>query len=275
MCRIFCLLESLVLLLSPAAFADGTINGELDLLSQHGVHTVPSLSERQLEKLASGQPVVFLHDDGGAESIEHAVYAVDIIEAPRILVWLAMLGGTGERDTRYDRATIERDAIGGSTRYQYFDLPWPIRDRHWVIRLQKNLRLADATDGRAWQHRWSLVDDVPNTLEVLAKSGEVAGLTERRIEQSIVPATNEGALSAIELDEDRTLVVAWFHIDLGGRIPKSLVQSVSGRELRKSMYRFEDFTSRVHATYTADPILHDGFGRAIMPLDAQPVIGIY
>ena len=42
--------------------------------------------------------------------------------------------------------------------YQSIKLPWPLAARQWVIRVENNLVLLRATDGKAWERTWKLSD---------------------------------------------------------------------------------------------------------------------
>ena len=153
-------------------------------------------------------------------------------------------------------------------RYQHVNLPWPIRDRHWVILCEKNPRVAEASDGLVWEHYWSLVDDGESWWRAASEDGRINGLDENTLEASIYLAENRGAWIMLEVDAERTLVIGYFDGDLGGRIPKSVVRRFSYPQLEKGLQLIADVSVDIHQRYDEDRPVHDGFGD---PIDKRAV----
>ena len=258
-----CLLWTPFALADDASLPGNSIPAVLATMERHSVHGLPTLTESQFQKIESGQPLTIVRRAADKEVEDFGIYGFKVVEAPRLLVWTALLGGNRELDPRYSRATLRRQPGGSYTRYQHIDLPWPVRNRHWIIHSSKNVAIADATDGQVWQHHWQLIDNA--AAEMAAAVGRFPEITERRLRKSILIGANEGAWSAVSLDEQRTLLVAYFDFDLGGRLPRSLLQSVSRKSLQKTMQRLAEKSAMVHLNYDKGPAIHDGHGRPITP----------
>ncbi|MEL7186896.1 MAG: hypothetical protein AAFN50_10765 [Pseudomonadota bacterium] len=259
----------LVILLASVGHA-GPAQPQLDSLSlpealkainESGVHRLPELSADELQALKLGKTVTLIQRSTREEIEAFGVYGMQVVNAPRVLVWTALLGGNRELDPRYSRSTLLRDERGGYTRYQHVNLPWPVRDRHWVIYSRKNTEVAEHTDGSVWQHHWSLIDGVDETIQ--SSIGKYPEITNRRYKSAVILNSNAGAWSTVALDADRTLVTAWFDFDLGGLFPAGIVRSVSRKSLRKALLEIESRSLIVHETYEDGPTIHDGFGIAI------------
>lgn len=78
---------------------------------------------------------------------------------PRDALWIAILDdahGDLVKGLREER--ISGDPGGDKLLYQHLDLPWPFTDRQWVIEIQNDVSLLDATDGGVWSRTWHLAD---------------------------------------------------------------------------------------------------------------------
>src|SRR5262249_14474385 len=151
---------------------------------------------------------------------------------------------------------------GAYVTYQHMDLPWPLRDRQWVILSEKNVALADATADRIWEHRWSLVSHGEEVLETAYAEGRISGVTRQQLDGSVYLAANRGAWILFDLGHERTLVAAYLDVDLGGRLPGSLVRSFTKRQLKSELQALKSLSS-ADGTYNEQPMLHDGHGLPI------------
>ena len=102
-----------------------------------------------------------------------------------------------------------------------------------------------------------------------SEDGRIDGLEMQTMEKSIYLSENRGAWIMLEVDPDRTLVIAFFDGDLGGRLPKTLVRRFSHMQLRKGLQLIADLSTNMHDLYDESRPVHDGFGR---PIDKQTVI---
>ncbi len=262
----------------PAApIAAAEIAGMLARYRAQTSAAAPALSARELAELASGEFVIRLSGEaavgsGGEAAPEEirsmGLVGLQVIEAPRLLLWLSVMGGNDERDYRLTRATFGRSAPGSYVRYQHVDLPWPVRDRHWVIDCHKNAELAAATDGVVWEHYWSLHEDGPALLEAALEAGRIPRLSRDDLQQAVYLPANSGAWTLIDAGPNRTLVIAYVDADLGGYFPDPLVRAFTKKRLKAGFELLAEMATRVHLNYDEMPLIHDGHGNAISSQDA-------
>ena len=199
------------------------------------------------------------------------VVGLRIVEAPRLLVWLTVMGVASEPDVRLTRATLSRAPLGAYTRYQHVNLPWPVRDRHWLILCEKNIGLAEATGGDYWEHRWSLVDDGVDQVKKAQQDGRISGLTPAQLDKSVYLPANRGAWALTELSPGKTLVIGYFDGSLGGLFPDGLVRRFTKLHLREGLNLVSELSTTVHLEYSDDAPVHDGYGQTIRRNDVLRV----
>lgn len=228
---------------------------------------LPSLSGNDLAMLEAGDVVVVTDEPSRGRATEDidtiGVVGLQVIDVPRMLVWLSVLGHTGDPPERLTRATLAEPSNGSRIRYQHIDLPWPLRDRHWVIRSEKNIKLAERTDGLIWEHRWSLAEDGIAMLARAREDGRLVNPSSRALERSIYLSANDGAWTVFALSDSRTLVVLRMAVGLGGYFPAQLVRAFAQHHTRKGLQALDQLSSNVQDSYVAAPVVYDGFGRPI------------
>jgi hypothetical protein len=241
--------------------------------SAHGAFSLPSLTEGEIEELLAGKAVIKdsmdESEDSDGEVGEMGIAGMQLLDAPRLLVWLAAMGVASEPDIRLTRAFLEHRDEGAYVRYQHVNLPWPIRDRHWVILCEKNVALASASNGSIWEHKWSLVSDGETLWRAARQDGRIAGLELEDMERSIYLAENRGAWIMLEVEPGKTLVIAFFDGDLGGRLPKMLVRRFSHMQLRNGLQLVGELSAGIRQHYDDSRPVHDGFGR---PIEKEAVL---
>jgi hypothetical protein len=236
---------------------------------------VPELQSADIEILLAGKSVISASREPGREQAgdveEMGLLGIQLVEAPRLLVWLSLLGGSGQSDDRVVTAMLSQGPGSAYSRYQYVNLPWPIRDRHWVIFCEKNVALADATDGVIWEHRWSLQENGEQLLQTAFDDGRIPRLNVRTFNKTVYLPANRGTWGLIELGQNKTLIVAFYDADLGGRLPGGLVRSFTKRQLRRYLEATREQTDYVLQFYDENYPVHDGFGSPISWQDASDV----
>jgi hypothetical protein len=249
-----------------AALARYPALGDIDL---------PALDGGELQELLDGVPVVRISTgrSGGADEdvSTMGVVGLRIVDAPRLLVWLTVMGVASEPDVRLTRATLSRAPLGAYTRYQHVNLPWPVRDRHWLILCEKNIDLAQATDGDYWEHRWSLIDDGVEQVKRAHEAGGIAGLTAGQLDKSVYLPANRGAWALTELSPGKTLVIGYFDGSLGGLFPDGLVRRFTKLHLREGLNLVSELSTTVHREYSDNAPVHDGYGQPIRYRDVLRV----
>ena len=232
---------------------------------------LPPLSPDEFELLQTGEPVIKVPQAAGSESDDEVsafgIFGLKIVDAPRLLVWSTVMGAASEPHVRLTRAYISRLEKGAYVRYQHINLPWPVRDRHWVILCEKNLDLANASNGGIWQHRWTLHEDGPQLLRDAHADGRIDGLSEKDLENAVYLPANRGAWTLAELGDGKTLVIGYFDASFGGLLPGMIVRSFTRRQMRAGLTLIEDLTGRVHLEYDGEPQIHDGHGLPILQQD--------
>ena len=236
---------------------------------------VPELQSEDIEILLAGKSVISTSREQGIEpggDVEAmGLLGIQLVEAPRLLVWLSLLGGSGQSDDRVVTAMLSQGPGSAYSRYQYVNLPWPIRDRHWVIFCEKNVALADATDGVIWEHRWSLQENGEQLLQTAFDDGRIPRLNVRTFNKTIYLPANRGTWGLIDLGQNKTLIVAFYDADLGGRLPGGLVRSFTKRQLRRYLETTREQTDYVLQFYDENYPVHDGFGSPISWQEASDV----
>ena len=244
---------------------DGDVVGKIPRLlaqySEQGDLRLPNLSPAELETLAAGTPLVTLYRDPTAEPGDkvHAMGVVgwQIVKAPRLLVWLSLLGSREDSSARRQHVVLTRRPAGAYVSYHHIDLPWPFKDRHWLLLCEKNVSLANESHDDIWEHRWSLLPLDDSQLEAAYDTRAVPGLTRKAFDDSVYLTANQGAWIVFDLGAEGTLVAASMDIDLGGRVPDALVQSFAKHQMRE----FFDLLNRLSgADYTGNPVIDDGRG---------------
>ena len=239
---------------------------------------LPTLAATDLETLARGEPVVRVSADPSAEHPTEVVasqtFGFEIVEAPRLLVWLALLGGAGEgTEGRFTRALLAELPDGAYVRYQHVALPWPIQDREWVIQCEKNVALARRSGGRIWEHHWSLQANGKALLDTAFDAGRLPGIQRKMLDESIYLPANRGAWILFDLGAGRTLVVAYLDVKFGGSIPDRLFKAFAQRQLRSGLDGIGKSSAAIDLKYKAQPLVHDGYGQPI-PVQAAQAAGL-
>jgi hypothetical protein len=155
---------------------------------------------------------------------------------------------------------LTRRPAGAYVSYHHIDLPWPAKDRHWLLLCEKNVSLASESHDDIWEHRWSLLPPDNAQLEAAYDSGDIPGLTRKTFDDSVYLVANEGAWIVFDLGAEGTLVAASMDIDLGGRFPDTLVQSFAKHQMKDF---FESLGVLRGAHYEAAPVIEDGRGAPI------------
>lgn len=147
---------------------------------------------------------------GRAVAPAGGVAAWGVLPVNQPLLWLTL---TDDRLSENVNALTER-ALEGSWAspkllYQRIDLPWPFADRHWVLRLANNTRLAQAAG--VWERSWT----VDSAALARGRTDADAAVFDASTELTV----NRGAWLLVPVDEGHTLAVYQAWTDLGGNIP--------------------------------------------------------
>jgi hypothetical protein len=250
----------------PLELLADAIPALLELYSKLGDFHLPDLSPAETNALLAGESFVTVFDDPGSGRANDAgamrVAGMQVVDAPRLLVWVSLLGERDELSGKVKRTLLANKPAGAYVTYQHMDLPWPFKNRQWVILSEKNLALADESADRIWEHRWSLVPRGEDVLETAHAAGRISGVTRQQIDDSVYLAANRGAWILFDLGHERTLVAAYLDVDLGGQFPAALVRSFTKRQLKSELKALKAL-SGADSTYNEQPMVHDGHGLPI------------
>ncbi len=97
---------------------------------------------------------------------------------------------------------------------QVLDMPFPVEDRRYTVRVETGT--VEARVGTGWQARWTYVEGSGNVRE------------------------SRGSWTLIPLDSGRTVVVYRLLTDPGGRLPAWVVDSAAPRALRRVLAAVRD-----------------------------------
>lgn len=109
---------------------------------------------------------------------------------------------------------VEPVSSGVYLNRQILDMPFPVEDRRYTVRVETGTVEAGAATG--WQARWTYVEGSGNVRE------------------------SRGSWTLIPLDSERTVVVYRLLTDPGGRLPAWVVDSAAPRALRRVLASVRD-----------------------------------
>jgi hypothetical protein len=243
-------------------------------------YPLPELGEKDREELLAGGVVRLLwmqpvpgakpgETDDEKETERHRVVALSLIAEPRLLVWLSAMDPHYLASDKITEHRLRTDGKGTSTWYQFIDLPWPVRNRHWVIDVTKEAEVARGTGGQAWEQSWNLVRGGKLIAYELASSGKVKGIDLARAREARYLHANTGAWTMFELEENVTLLAYQLTIVLGGWIPPGLAAKFAMSTLEELCRTVEKNAALMRDHYVAghEPTF-SGEGLPIPPFPA-------
>jgi hypothetical protein len=256
---------ALGLSLPPPAYSKAPIDTNqlatrLFQFNQHAKYPVPTLDSDQLKRLAEGK-IVKIREKPNRPSAPQRVLGFMVVDEPRAKSWLAARDPHFSSLDSFTEVPLTPADHQQVLWYQYFDVPRPFADRHWLITVEDNYDLAIKTDGIAWEHPWDLTPDGPALATQAVSEGRVPGITKHMVNKAIYVTVNQGAWIAIKLPEDRTLL--GFHATsvIGGRIPDRFVADYAMWSLGSALSRVAARATTVYEHYdSSHRRVHGGDG---------------
>ncbi|MEL7024879.1 MAG: hypothetical protein AAGL69_14160 [Pseudomonadota bacterium] len=260
------------------AHADATVVSLLDEYQRASGVPVGGLDEDTLARLATGEVVYrkvsVATPSAKGDSTSLRVIGYRVIREPREPLWLAALAFDAGYNARLTEKLVETNEAGGGDWYQHLDMPWPLKDRHWLIRTEKSAQLAASSAGRLWEHQWSLVPDAHDRILDLFVDGPIGQVTEQQAAKSVELPLNNGAWVMGQLEATRTLVVVHATVDLGGIVPDSLVARQTRKNLIRMLGKIEKDAPDAWTNYNDQYLIYRGDGSLIVPrTSGEPVTG--
>lgn len=182
-------------------------------------------SREALSTLDGEEIAVSLREVEGSDAKEGC--ALGVIDAPAEQVFAVLddPGSFGEFMPHVELSEVEEAAGGVVLNHQVLDLPFPIRNRHYTVRLESRPPAPELPD--RWEITWSYVPGSGNVNE------------------------NEGAWTLLRLSAERTLAAYRVHTDPGGLIPKWALNRITRKTLpdviRAIRRRVADVFSQAHS----------------------------
>ncbi len=216
-------------------------------LGEHAVNPPPPPTPALWREVAAGRV-------GRVTSGTRGVTGFGYLAEPRERVWLSLTDDHLDDDVQgLDDVILDGGWASPKLLYQRLDLPWPVTDRHWVLRTANNAALARAAG--VWERSWALDD---------TRLGEARARTDAAaFDAAITMRTNHGSWILLA-HEGGTLAVYEAWADLGGNVPAEAADAYSRSSL--------DGVFRGVAAHVADVVARYGPGCNPQPgADGAPI----
>ena len=174
-----------MLLLCTMLFAKPTVDSIQSTIASFNTMSdtkIPTLNISQREKLISGN-VVKLVQNGGKESGKISAgkaVAFYISDIPKEKLWISFQDSHFVVQESTIEAIYKTEGADKIQWYGYIDLPWPLTDRHWLVRVWNNHDLAFKTKNAMWEHPWSLIPGGAELCKDMIRQGKVRGVSQKR-----------------------------------------------------------------------------------------------
>lgn len=237
---------------------------QLRLYRQQARLSLPRLQASHLQDLAAGELVRLRHLPPEPSSPHQAV-GLQWVDLPRNDLWIAA------QDSHFsglDETLEYRLSEAGEEPTLWFgfvDLPWPLKNRRWVVEVWDNFELAASPEIDAWEHGWQLAPKAWPRAEEAIRQGLVEGMTAERSAKALWTPVNRGAWMMINMPEGGTLIGFHATFEIGGSVPDRLVVANTLHGLERLFAKvIERARSQVKSHYTEDhPAILGGDGNPI------------
>jgi len=201
---------------------DAEVAAALQEFNRHGHFKLPALSSKQRARLLAGDVVKIIDEapDGSGSSRAVGIMVTDL---PRDAMWVSCQDLHFVMNSTVHELRIDLTPPDKATWYGLIDLPRPFTDRHWVVDVWNNHALASATQGRAWEHPWSLKPGGVAQARTKVEAGKVPHTTLSMWENAIETPTNLGAWVALELPDGGSVFAYNAATRVAGNIPENLM----------------------------------------------------
>ncbi|MEZ4650728.1 MAG: hypothetical protein R3E97_18490 [Candidatus Eisenbacteria bacterium] len=231
---------------------------------------LPFLESQDLDLLANGEVVVLTKKlpmpGDGEEDLRYRSIALRVVDEPREVVWLSALSPDLTEDGPVIEVPLSDPAKREYRVYQRITLPWPIKDRQWVIDVDVDVEASSRTGGLAWVQWWTLARDGEDAAREALEKGIVPGLGGDDFGSAVYLPANTGAWIVMELSDGRTLLAYELTLLMGGWIPDALGRRFARAQLEGLLDEVAEFAPERAETY--DPsrrVIFDGWGNPVEP----------
>ena len=187
---------------------------------------IPTLNEKQREQLRNGKVVTMVQKgkgEGGQVSAGKAV-AFYISDLPKEQLWISFQDPHFQVQESTTEALYKSHGADKLEWYGYIDLPWPLTDRHWLVRVWNNHTMAQKTNNSMWEHPWRLIPNGKELCADMVAQGKVKNITTSSFDSAIYLPDSQGVWAMIELDGS-TLLAYSATATVGGAIPESVMMN--------------------------------------------------
>ncbi|MEO0575321.1 MAG: hypothetical protein AAF004_07650 [Pseudomonadota bacterium] len=241
----------------------------LDIYQRETGVPVATLSDDSMGKMIAGKTVyrkvTMTQSDNSRDSTTIRVLGYRVIAKPRESLWLSALAFDAGFSRRLTEHFVSIESEGGAQWYQHVNMPWPLRDRHWLIATSKNTSLTRLTEGKMWEHRWALQENADAGIREMFAKDTVGELPAEMADKAILLPKNNGAWVMATMGDGTTLVVVHATMDMGGIIPDSLVARQTRKQLLQMLSKIEADSDTAFDRYTSDYLIYRGDGSLIPP----------
>ncbi len=231
----------------------------------HATHRPPTLDARGLERLREGEVVQMLERGAGTDPT--AAVGVVMAEASVSEAWLACQGPhaePGENPEFLIESLPDHQAVW----YGYVPLPWPLRDRQYIVKSRANVAMANATENRCWEHTWREYPEGLADVRPMVSEAPVEGITPEHLDRAVVTSWNRGSWLLAAVDDDHVLIMFQASLVVDGNIPDWIVPRITASKLDGMLKRVKgraETWAALHYDRRHAPFL-GGDGRVIPPL---------
>ena len=177
------------------------------------------------------------------------IFVIGFIDQPMWAVWIGVLDGKhGSLVSDMVEALLPGTNETEKVLYQHLVLPFPLSDRHWVIRVRNNRPLYEASQGKLCERSWDLDHRGTGAL------ADLPAELNKDLDDIIWTPVNDGGWLLVSVG-DATLVAYTIRADIGGLIPRVLVTSLAMLKMDEMLEEVGRRADRVPFHYTGDHYL--------------------
>lgn len=241
---------------SPATAADAPpkieardIREALSLYNRNAQDAIPLLEAEQITKLLEGE-IVKVRQAPSSPDLPQGVAGYAVFDVPRVQVWIAATDPhAGYSGGMLSETRLAKDTESGSIWYQHLKLPWPVQDRHWLIRIRRESALSRATDNRIWVHSWALDEKGEPFVKQFIQAGHIRNVSLEVAEKSLYTPVNHGSWITWTMPGNRTFLVYRVTSVVGGNIPDNFVVEWAMLTLGNLLNDVGEFSRRIPQHY--------------------------